>query len=132
MVLSSRDFSTEIELRFADLDAYGHVNNATYFTFLETARVKVFNDNFVDFMNEGIFFVVSHAECDYKKPIKLKDRVFIDFSIPAFGRVSFDILYQIHNGQGLVFSTAKTTMVCIDAQSHKTKTIPDKVIQSMT
>ena len=37
-------FSIPIESRFSDLDAYGHVNNAVYFTYLETARVKLFSD----------------------------------------------------------------------------------------
>jgi acyl-CoA thioesterase FadM len=38
---TSNDFSTDVEVRFVDLDAYGHVNSATYFTYLETARTKL-------------------------------------------------------------------------------------------
>ncbi|NVO01004.1 MAG: acyl-CoA thioesterase, partial [Geobacteraceae bacterium] len=38
--------SIPIEVRFADLDAYGHVNGSVYFTYLETARVRMFTDAF--------------------------------------------------------------------------------------
>ena len=41
-------YSTPIELRFSDLDLYGHVNSVIYFTYLETARVKLFAELFTD------------------------------------------------------------------------------------
>ena len=128
----ARKFTVEIEVRFADLDAYGHVNNACFLTYLEIARVKGFHQNFVDFMDKGLYFVVARVSCDYKKPILLDDRVIVDFEIPKFGRVSFDVLYELHNGAGTIFAKAKTTMVTLDSQTKKTMSIPASVIEALS
>lgn len=130
--MSSKTFSIPIELRFSDIDSYGHVNNAIYLTFLETARVKLFDQQKVDFSHSGVLFVVARAECEYKKPIVLADKVIIDLTIQSIGKVSFDIHYNIHNGEGTLFAKAKTTMVTIHPESHKTTSIPDSVKEALT
>ena len=52
----TQTYSTPIELRFSDLDAYGHVNSAIYLTYLETARVKLFAGSFRALTEQGIFY----------------------------------------------------------------------------
>jgi acyl-CoA thioester hydrolase len=118
-------FSTDIELRFSDLDAYGHVNNAVFFTYLETARTKLFLDKFIDFMNGGLLFLVVRAECEYRKPIRLSDHVVVSMTVSRIGRSSFDIDYAVHNGSGVTFAAAKTAMVCYDDKSGKAVAIPE-------
>ena len=117
--------STEIEVRFADLDAYGHVNNAVFFTYLETARVKLFRDRFADMMQRGLLFLVVEASCRYRKPIELTDRVHIDISTEDLGRSSFTLSYLIHDGSGKEFAEARTVMVCFDQGRGKTISLPD-------
>jgi acyl-CoA thioester hydrolase len=118
-------FSSDIEVRFADLDAYGHVNNAVFFTYLETARTKLFLDKFLDFLDRGLLFLVVKAECEYFKPIGLSDRVVVSMKVVRIGRSSFDIDYTIHDGGGLTFAAAKTIMVCYDGKSRKTVAMPE-------
>jgi len=124
-------FSTDIELRFSDLDAYGHVNNAVFFTYLETARTKLFLDRFIDFMDGGLLFLVVRAECEYRKPIRLSDRVVVSMNISRFGRSSFDIDYTLHDGSGSTFATAKTVMVCFDNKLARTVPIPEGFLASL-
>ncbi|OGH02737.1 MAG: hypothetical protein A2600_14165 [Candidatus Lambdaproteobacteria bacterium RIFOXYD1_FULL_56_27] len=121
-------FHSSIEIRFADLDAYGHVNNAVYFTYLESARTKAFSAKFIDFMNAGLFFVVARAECDYKKPILLEDEtVEIDFTIQSLGRTSFEVVYDLKGKQGQLFAKAKTVMVALDAKKGGPVAIPESI-----
>ncbi|MDT8447987.1 MAG: thioesterase family protein [bacterium] len=128
----SQVFTATLEIRFSDLDAYGHVNNATYFTYLESARVKVFSERFIDFMNEGLFFVVARAECDYKKPIKLEDReVTINFHLSGQGRTSFEVDYEIFGPKGQLFAKAKTVMVALDAKTGSPMAIPQSIGQKL-
>ncbi|MFO7812351.1 MAG: thioesterase family protein, partial [Pelovirga sp.] len=63
--MSYEDFTytTSIDIRFADLDAYGHVNNAIFFTYLEHARVKMFQEYFGAFLDSSLLFLVVRAEC---------------------------------------------------------------------
>lgn len=121
--------SIPIEIRFADLDAYGHVNNATYFTYLETARTKLFHDKFIKFMNQSLLFLVVKAECEYLQPIELKDEVIISLEISRVGNSSFDIDYTLHNGNEKLFGRAKTVMVCYDGKAKKPTRIPESFKQ---
>ncbi|MDO9067012.1 MAG: thioesterase family protein [Deltaproteobacteria bacterium] len=125
-----KTYSTGIELRFSDLDAYGHVNSAIYFTYLETARVKLFSDFFREVSHHGIFTLVARAECDFKIPITLYDEVIVTLWIAKTGRSSFELEYRLHDSQEKTYATARTTMVCFDSLKNKTVAIPE-IIKAM-
>ncbi len=121
------EFTTPIEIRFSDLDAYGHVNNALFFTYLETARVKLFQKNCGAFLDSKLMFLVVRAECDYRLPIELNDPLQITVSTDQVRHSSFDFSYQMHNGGGKVFAEAKTVMVCYDPKIRKPVAIPPEI-----
>ena len=123
----ARIYSTPIELRFADLDAYGHVNSAVYFTYLETARIKLFGDFFREVSEQGIFTVVARAECDFKIPIMLHDEVIVTLWVAKTGRSSFELKYRLHDSQDRTYATARTTMVCFDSIKSTTVAIPESL-----
>ena len=125
--MMAQTYSTSIELRFSDLDAYGHVNSAVYFTYLETARVKLFHDFFKTVSEQGIFTVVARAECDFKIPIMLYDNVIVTLWVAKAGRASFDIDYRLHDGSDKTYATARTTMVCFDNIRKTTIPLPDSL-----
>lgn len=61
-----------IEVRFRDLDAFGHVNNAVIMTYIETARLRYMVDLGLRAPHSGwndIPFILARLECDFKKPI---------------------------------------------------------------
>jgi acyl-CoA thioester hydrolase len=125
--MMAQTYSTPIELRFSDLDAYGHVNSALYFTYLETARVKLFHDFFREVSEQGVFTVVARAECDFKIPILLHDEVIVTLWVAKTGRSSFDLEYRLHDSQERVYATARTTMVCFDSINNVTVAIPESL-----
>ena len=125
------NLSTEIEIRFADLDAYGHVNNAVFFTYLETARVKLFSARFAELMRSGLLFLVVEASCRYRKPIELNDRLHVDISTEDPGRTSFTLRYLLHDGGGKQFAEAGTVMVCFDQGRGKTVALPEDFRQAL-
>ena len=123
----ANEYSTSIELRFSDLDAYGHVNSAVYFTYLETARVKLFSDFFRAVSDQGIFTVVARAECDFKAPILLYDKVLVNVRMARLGTSSFELEYRLHNGKDTIYATARTTMVCFDSVLKVAVPVPDSL-----
>lgn len=125
------EFSTEIQVRFADLDAYGHVNHATFFTFLETARTLVFKEVFLDLMSRGLLLMIIKAECSYLKQMDLTGKVIVSMQLEEHRRTSFTMAYQVHNGQGVNFAEAKTVMVCFDENRGKPGAIPQEMKQAM-
>lgn len=121
-----KTFSTTVEVRFSDLDAYGHVNNATFFTYLEVARTKLFLERFVDFMGRGLLFLMVKAECEYKKQIQFPNVVTVALTVGRVGNSSFDLNYTIHDGGGATYATAKTIMVCFDKRLGRTVSLPEE------
>ncbi|MCD6581049.1 MAG: acyl-CoA thioesterase [Desulfuromusa sp.] len=101
------EFTTPIEIRFSDLDAYGHVNNALFFTYLETARIKLFQQYFGAFLGSELMFLVVRAECNYRLPIKLNDPLQITVSTDQVKGSSFNFSYRMHDGAGKNYAEAK-------------------------
>lgn len=130
--MKSKFFSGEIEVRYADLDAYGHVNHATYFTYLETVRTKIFLEDFNNLINQGIYLIIVNASCDYKHPIYLGDRVIVTFQPKELRKTSFTLTYSIHNGNGLEYATASTTLVSYDSKIKKPIPIPESILKKIS
>ena len=83
-----------IEVRFRDLDALGHVNNAVYLTYLEVARAAYFSRLEPDWVGKG-HFILARAEVDFLRPILLQDPVEVGVRVVRLGRSSFDMEYLV-------------------------------------
>src|SRR5437868_14023118 len=84
------------EIRFVDIDSFGHVNNAHYLTYFEQARVKYFNQLLgwkYDWSKEGI--ILARAEVNYTMPVHLGDEVEIQTRCSRIGNKSFDLEYRM-------------------------------------
>jgi acyl-CoA thioester hydrolase len=97
-----------VEVRFRDLDAMGHVNNAVYLTFFEQARLAFWlalhpggaPDEAIDPARIG--FVLARAECDYASPVRLGERLLVGCRAGDFGVSSFVFDYRIVAAGGSV------------------------------
>ncbi len=120
-------YKTVIETRFADFDMMGHVNNATYFTFLEIARAKYWNYAIKwDWKKTGV--VIASASLDYILPIFLEDNISINVRTSRIGRSSFDLEYlivKLVDGKEEVCATGKTTCVAFDYATKRSFPIPE-------
>ena len=119
---------TEIKVRFSDLDAMQHVNNATYLSYLEEARIKYFNDLFnLKDGNLDYEAVIARIEIDYLFPIVLGDEIEVYTRISNLGNKSVDVLHiiAIRKDSGLIKTAASVTkLVYYDYKSRTTKQIP--------
>lgn len=130
--MNDKSFSSELEVRYADLDAYGHVNHATYFTYLETVRTRIFLDEFTELIKNGVYLIIVNASCDFKHPIHLGDKVIVSFQIKEIRRTSFILSYSIHNGSGLEYATATTTLVSYDSNKKKPIPLPEIILKKLS
>jgi acyl-CoA thioester hydrolase len=109
---------TPVEIRFVDIDAFGHVNNANFLTYFEQARIKYFDDvvdwNY-DLSKRGV--VVARAEINYILPVRFRDQIVIHTSCSRIGNKSFDLQYRafrIKEKQELLVADGITVMVAYD------------------
>ena len=119
-------YKTCIEMRFADLDMMGHVNNAVYFTYMEIGRTKYWKHAIKwDWHKTGV--VIAQASIDYLVPIFLNDKVFMHVKTSRIGTTSFDLEYLIVkelNGQELLCSKGKSVCIAYDYATKKPTMIP--------
>jgi acyl-CoA thioester hydrolase len=119
--------STNIHVRFSDIDVMGHVNNAVYLTYFEQGRMGFFNEAAGikwDWRRDGI--VLAHNEVDYLHPILLNDQPIIDTWLETVGDKSLVFMYDLHDGQGKIYAKGKSVLVSYDYETQRTKTVPDQ------
>ena len=120
---------TPIQIRFVDIDNFGHVNNAIYLSYLEVSRLPYFDEiiGTIDWLNRGI--ILAKAEVDYKMPILLKDEIKVKTWCSRIGSKSFDLSYSIlktNNGAETEVAAAKTVMVCFDYKNQISIPLPEE------
>lgn len=128
--LSLFRFSHPIAVRYADIDALQHVNNATTFTYMETARVEYFRQvlGWAGRMEE-LSVIIARAECDYRLPILWGDRVLVHLRTSRIGNKSFDFEYVITteaaDGSPQAAAVGATVQVAYDYRQGVTVAVPD-------
>ena len=125
-VLSHFRFATPIHIRYADIDVLGHVNNATYFTYFEMARIAYMRDvvGWTGYWKD-LSIIIAHASCDYKLPLFYGDSVTCRMCVVRFGNKSFDYEYVLVRGEDEIAATGKTTQVTFDYEKQETIRVPD-------
>ena len=128
---------TKIPVRFADIDAMGHVNNAVFLNYFEQARIDFFNSRVGsdwDWKNQGI--VLARNEIDYLLPVLMNDDVMIETSVLEIGRKSMTIGFVVYDGQvedmQRQFARGKCVLVAFDYKAGKTKEIPEEWKEAMS
>lgn len=120
----ARVYETDIPLRFGDLDAMGHVNNAVVLTLLELGRLKFHADVMGLARVEDIRFILAEAVLRYRIPILLQDVVRLRLSVTDLSRSSFRFLYELFDPRdGRVFVEAETVQVMYDYAAGRSTAI---------
>ncbi|MFM8233491.1 MAG: acyl-CoA thioesterase [Holophagaceae bacterium] len=117
-------FQHPISVRFRDLDALQHVNNAVTVTYLETARFAWWQGYLQTRSFESEGFLIARIEVDYKKPILLTHDVRVEIQVTHVGTKSFHLAYRIFDAlTGDTLATALTVQVMLDFTSLTSKPI---------
>ncbi|HUV77414.1 MAG TPA: acyl-CoA thioesterase [Desulfobacterales bacterium] len=130
---SNKIFSTDIEVRFRDLDALGHVNNAVFFTYFEEGR-KNFSKKIFKVSDLSDFsFIMAHIRCDYLKPIKFNGHITLKMWVKHIGNRSFSFEYKLIDSkdESMVYATGESVQVCYDYTADTSMAVTDKMREAM-
>lgn len=121
-------FKNRQEVRFADIDAMGHVNNAVYLHYFEQARIHFFEKGIGldwDWQNAGVILVKN--ELEYLVPIELSDRVEVETVCEHVGTKSITLSYKIYteNEERVLCTVGKSILVCFDHIKRHSIPVPD-------
>lgn len=123
--MTAFSYETTVPVRFQDLDAMGHVNNAVYATYLEEARTRYLSAVFgVDMAD--ISTVLAHLELDFRSPLVEEDSVTVGIGTGDVGETSYTFHYELAGGDGTV-ATGETVQVWVDPETGSAVPIPDEL-----
>lgn len=132
MSKTSFPYEAEIEVAFRDIDAFGHVNNAVFFSYMEYARVKYLIKLFAGtpLHSEGLLdipLILVEATCTYRSPALLGETLTLGLGLSRFGTTSFDLVYRLIGHDDRLVATGKTIQVMYDYATGRPFAIPDEV-----
>jgi acyl-CoA thioester hydrolase len=117
------DFVHEEPVRFRDIDAMGHVNNAVFLTYIESARAAYFWHLGIARSLDELTIVVARVEIDFRAPVGFPEVVEVGVRAARFGAKSFGLDHELRVRGDLV-AEAKTVLVAYDYARAETVEIP--------
>ncbi len=115
--------SISFPVRFMDIDALNHVNNARYLNYLEEARINYSKDVLNTYHSiEDLKVVVARVEIDYLSPIEFGSNVKVYTRIAKVGNKSFSfecIICGVRNGKELPAAHSIVTLVSFNPETGK-------------
>jgi acyl-CoA thioester hydrolase len=124
-------FSIDLPVQFRDIDVMGHVNNATYFQYMETGRVELARR--LGQVRQGFRggFIVASARCEFKKPIRDERRVTVSVWVSRIGDRSWDFDYSIRGPGRTEYAIGRTTQVGYDYKARSAIHISGKLKEGL-
>jgi acyl-CoA thioester hydrolase len=129
-----------IQVRWRDLDALGHVNNAVYLTYFELARLGYIRallgeDAKIDprtLLPVDFQFILAEVTCQYRSPATLRDRLVVTIWVSQVGRKSFVFEYRITDeATGRLIAEGCSTQVWYDYAAAESRTVPTQIVTRM-
>lgn len=118
-------FTTDIQMRFRDIDGMGHVNNAVYLSYIELARTQFYMQVANKRNLDEVDFILAHVDIDFEAQATWGDQVQVAVWPSKIGTSSFTLSYEIkEKGSGRVLARAKSVLVSYDYENKKPKPIP--------
>ena len=122
-------FRTGLAVRWRDLDAFNHVNNAMYLRYLEEARLRWLMTLEGPWMDESTAPVVASALVNFKRPIAWPEDVIVELYADRIGNTSFTLGHRILSAKdtSVRYADGHVVMVWFDKRSGASTALPAAV-----
>jgi acyl-CoA thioester hydrolase len=127
---SKYKFSTIIAVRFGDMDALGHVNNAEYLTYFEEARLAYWGNLFPFDLSkpESLGLILADAKVSFRSTAKVGDKLRVFVRVAEFGNKSFRMDYRIENDETKqLVAEGSTVQVMYDYRKNETIPVQEEI-----
>lgn len=124
--------SLPIQLRFNDVDKFGHVNNTVYFSFYDLGKTEYFASvcPHIDWSKDGI--VVVHIEADFLAQIYASDQVAVQTAVTEVGTKSFKLMQRVIDTRTQeVKCVCTSVMVAFDLIKHESKPMEESWVEAI-
>ena len=127
-------YEMTIPIRWGDMDAMGHLNNGSYFRYLETVRIDWFHSLGVAPSPDGEGMVIVNAFCNFIRQFTYPGDILIRTFVSHLGRSSFDTWATMERTDqpGVVCATGGATVVWVNFPAQKSAPLPDWLRQRLS
>ena len=113
------------DVEFRDVDAAGHVNNAVYLTYLETARIAYLVEALgADFAYE-LSLILASITVDFRSAARFPERLEVGARVTRVGTKSFVMEHEIRGGDGRLVLEASSVLVAYDYDADASMPVPE-------
>jgi len=112
-----------IPIRWRDVDAYGHVNNAVFLNYLEEARDRLVSSLFGE---QAWDFVIARVAIDYRSELDQDDgEVVVECRVTGFGTSSVRTAERVLGGGGKLSAESESVIVARDPETGRSRPLTD-------
>lgn len=125
-------FKLELPVRWRDLDAFNHVNNASFLTYLEEARLAWLESLPGPWLTDRIAPVLAALQINYRRPIPWPESVRVELAAERVGSSSLTLAHRIQAAADakVLYADGHAVMVWVDATSGRAASLPEAVRQA--
>jgi acyl-CoA thioester hydrolase len=118
---------TSLQVRFRDIDAFGHVNNAVFFSYVEQARIRYLLDILQPVEPfDRMPLILARVELDFRSPIEFGEEVTVETRVDRIGRTSFGMRHRMTAGtEARLVGDVQTVLVTYDYTAARPMPVPD-------
>lgn len=125
-------FQHPIEPRWRDLDAFGHVNNSNFLTYLEEARIRWFETFDGQWVNDAIAPLLAAVQLNYRAPIDYPSSISVELFAQRIGTTSLTVGHYIRSADGgVLHADGHVVMVWIDRETGRPIALPQLVLNAL-
>lgn len=121
--------SHTIQVRWGDMDALGHINNAMYFRYMESARVAYLSKIGILLGHDNQSFVLANTMCNFILPISYPANLTIETYVSKLGNSSVDFIHKFINNdkKDEVTAIGLATAVWVNLIKNKAIALPKQI-----
>ena len=125
-------FRVPIAVRWRDLDAFNHVNNSSFLTFLEEARIRWFESWGRQWVTDTVAPLMAAVQLNYRQPIPYPADVAVELLAERVGTTSLTIGHRIASEDGrTLYADGHVVVVWIDRGSGRPVPLPGMVLDAI-
>lgn len=120
-------YETRIAVRWGDMDAMQHLNNATYFRYMETARIDWFRSIGCQPDKDGEGPIIANAFCNFYRQFEYPDEVLLKMYVSDLRRTTFEswVTMESVSEPGVIRAAGGATTIWVNFAQQKAATLPD-------
>ncbi|MEN1942787.1 thioesterase family protein [Luteimonas sp. MJ293] len=121
-------FQMPLSVRWRDLDAFNHVNNSNFLTYLEEARIRWFESLDEEWVTEATAPLLAAVQINYRMPIPYPSEPLVQLYCERLGNSSVTISHRIVSPDGAtLYADGHVVMVWVERASGRPTPLPDAV-----